>query len=221
MDGYYTRGISAELDAGLKFVFDLDGTITQRETLPIIARHFGVHGEIGPLTERTIAGDIPFVESFVRRVEILGDFSVGEIDALLGQVELFDGMMRFIDEHAGDCAIATGNLDVWTRTLLRRFPCVFYASSGTVIDDKIVTLDTVLDKAVVVEALQHAGHKVVYIGDGHNDAGAMRRAEFSIACGLVHTPAKSVLAAADRVIFCENDMVELLASLAAGNTKIG
>ena len=50
-----------------KFIFDLDGTVTKEETLPIIAKHFSVEEEIEKLTKQTVMGHIPFVESFIRR----------------------------------------------------------------------------------------------------------------------------------------------------------
>lgn len=34
----------------MKFLFDLDGTVTSKETLPIIAEHFGVQDQIAELT---------------------------------------------------------------------------------------------------------------------------------------------------------------------------
>jgi phosphoserine phosphatase len=54
------------------FIFDLDGTITSKETLPEIAKHFSVTEEMEQLTHETIQGNIPFVESFIKRVHILG-----------------------------------------------------------------------------------------------------------------------------------------------------
>ena len=58
----------------MKFLFDLDGTVTSKETLPIIAEHFGVQDQIAELTHHTVQGNVPFVESFIRRVNILGRF---------------------------------------------------------------------------------------------------------------------------------------------------
>ena len=46
----------------MKFLFDLDGTVTSAETLPIIAEHFECKEEIAELTKRTVHGNIPFVE---------------------------------------------------------------------------------------------------------------------------------------------------------------
>lgn len=70
----------------MKFLFDLDGTVTSKETLPIIAEHFGVQDQIAELTHHTVQGNVPFVESFIRRVNILGRFSVSEISDLLARV---------------------------------------------------------------------------------------------------------------------------------------
>ena len=48
----------------MKFLFDLDGTITSQETLPIIARLGDVSDKIDGLTKETIQGNVPFIESF-------------------------------------------------------------------------------------------------------------------------------------------------------------
>ena len=79
-----------------KFIFDLDGTITKEETLPLIARHFKVEEEIEELTQATVAGEVPFVESFIQRVGILGKLPVSEIKQLLSQVEVYDDLVSFI-----------------------------------------------------------------------------------------------------------------------------
>lgn len=49
----------------MKFLFDLDGTVTSEETLPIIANHFECKEEIAELTKSIIQGNVPFVESFL------------------------------------------------------------------------------------------------------------------------------------------------------------
>ena len=48
----------------MKFLFDLDGTVTSEETLPIIANHFNCVEQISELTARTVQGNVPFIESF-------------------------------------------------------------------------------------------------------------------------------------------------------------
>ena len=65
-----------------KFIFDLDGTITKEETLPVIAKYFSIEEEVEELTKQTVMGHVPFVESFIQRVSILGKLPIDEIDAL-------------------------------------------------------------------------------------------------------------------------------------------
>ena len=52
----------------MKFLFDLDGTVTSKETLPIIAEHFGVQDQIAELTHHTVQGNVPFVASCIRNL---------------------------------------------------------------------------------------------------------------------------------------------------------
>lgn len=198
----------------MKFVFDLDGTLTRQETLPLIAGHFGLEDDIAALTQSTILGHIPFVESFIQRVNILGKQSVSKINNLLDRVELFEGIYEFIAKHQGDCQIATGNLDVWIEKLGGRFPCTVSSSKGTVVDDKVVRLTNILQKVDIVKNLQADGHTVVYIGDGNNDANAMRQADLSIAIGMVHFPALSVMDVADFAVFDETALLRLLNAMA-------
>lgn len=197
----------------VKFIFDLDGTLTQVETLPLIAEHFAVQAEIEGLTRATVRGEIDFAESFTRRVEILGRLPVDEVRALLAGVPLHEGLMAFIRAHSADCAIATGNLCEWTHALAERIGCELFGSTGVVEANRIVRVATILDKAELARTYQLAGYRVVFIGDGANDVAAMRAANVAIACGLTHAPATSVLAVADYAIDDEAEMVRLLTSL--------
>lgn len=104
----------------IKFIFDLDGTVTSQETLPLIASHFGVQEEIAELTLQTIRGNVPFMESFIKRVHILGQLSVSGINDLLENVPLYEKIHSFILSNPDKCVIATGNLSCWTDKLLRK-----------------------------------------------------------------------------------------------------
>lgn len=104
----------------IKFIFDLDGTVTSQETLPVIANHFGVQEEIADLTRQTIKGNVPFIESFIKRVHILGPLPVSEINSLLENVPLYEELHKFILVNSDKCVTATGNLRCWTEKLLRK-----------------------------------------------------------------------------------------------------
>lgn len=197
----------------MKFLFDLDGTVTSKETLPIISEHFGCTEQIAELTERTVAGNVPFIESFIRRVNILGRYSVKETSELLAQVPLYPGVAEFIHDNPEDCIIVTGNLTCWCEGLFKKIGCQCYGSEAECENDKVVKLQTILRKEQIVDQYKALGETVVFIGDGNNDLEAMRHANISIATGLTHNPAQSLMSICDYVIFSENALVRQLHQL--------
>ena len=197
----------------MKFLFDLDGTVTSAETLPIISNHFGCQEQIEELTVRTVAGNVPFIESFIRRVSILGQYSVKNTCDLLAQVPLYPLVAKFIKEHAEECIIVTGNLTCWCEGLFNKIGCQCYGSVAECEDDKVVKIKSILRKETIVDQYKALGETVIFIGDGNNDLEAMRHADFSIAAGLTHNPAQSLMAICDYVIFNENALVRQLNQL--------
>ncbi len=194
----------------MKFIFDLDGTITAKETLPIISKYFNVDKEIDKLTEETVKGNIPFIESFINRVQILGDLPVSEINDLLSTIPLSESVYQFIQENKEDCVIATGNFSGWIEKLVKRIGCKSYSSDGIVENNKIKKLTNILKKEDVVKKYKAQGEQVIFIGEGNNDVEAMRESDISIACGLIHTPANSVLTITDYAVYDENALYRLL-----------
>lgn len=197
----------------MKFLFDLDGTVTSLETLPIISTHFGCQNEIAELTAKTVQGNVPFVESFIRRVNILGKYSVSEISALLAKVSLYPQIAKFIAEHSEDCIIVTGNLVCWCEGLFKKIGCKCYGSEAECVSDRIVKLKKILRKEQIVEQYKALGETVVFIGDGNNDLEAMRQANISIAAGLTHSPAQSLMSVCDYVIFDEDALCRQMRQL--------
>lgn len=202
----------------MKFLFDLDGTVTSAETLPIIANHFDCKEEIAELTKRTVQGNIPFIESFIRRVNILGKYSVSETSDLLAQVPLYPEVKQFIDNHRADCIIVTGNLTCWCEGLFKKIGCQCYGSEAECEEDKVVKLKTILRKEQIVDQYKALGETVVFIGDGNNDLEAMRHANISISAGLTHNPAQSLMAITDYVIFNEHALCRQMRQLAGETT---
>lgn len=198
----------------MKFLFDLDGTVTSAETLPVIAKHFNCVEQISELTARTIQGNVPFIESFIRRVNILGGYSVKETSELLSNVPLYPQMAQFIKDHKEDCLIVTGNLTCWCEGLFKKIGCQCYGSEAECENDRVVKLKTILRKEQIVDRYKALGETVVFIGDGNNDMEAMRYANISIATGLTHNPAQSLMSICDYVIFDENALVRQLKQLA-------
>lgn len=197
----------------MKFLFDLDGTVTSEETLPIIANHFNCVEQISELTAKTVQGNVPFIESFIRRVNILGAYSVSETTRLLSEVPLYPAIAKFIEEYKEDCVIVTGNLTCWCEGLFKKIGCQCYGSEALCEDDKVVKLKTILRKEQIVDQYKALGETVVFIGDGNNDLEAMRHANVSIATGLTHNPAQSLMSICDYVIFNEQALVRQMRQL--------
>jgi len=196
-----------------KFVFDLDGTITKEETLPLIARHFKVEEEIEELTRATVAGEVPFVESFIQRVNILGKLPVSKIKQLLSQVDVYDDLMSFIQSNVDMCSIATGNLNCWIEELVKKIGCECFCSLGETGNDQVVRIVEILKKEDLVQQYKEEGYRVIFVGDGNNDVEAMRLEDVAIASGLTHTPAPAAVAVADYVVFEEKELCMLLKQL--------
>jgi len=197
----------------MKFIFDLDGTITAQETLPLIAKYFGVEEDISNLTKETIQGNVPFIESFIRRVHILGELPVTDVANLLEQVALHSKVYEFIQTHKEDCIIATCNLDCWVEKLANRIDCQCYTSKTKVENNKVVSIVKILNKEQVVKKYQDLGEKVTFVGDGNNDMEAMRTADVAIAAGLTHHPANSIMSFTDYLIFDEKAICRQLNQL--------
>lgn len=197
----------------VRFIFDLDGTLTKSETLPIISEHFLLQEKIAELTMQTVQGNIPFVESFIRRVSILGKCPVSEVSELLAEVELHEKVHSFIEAHPEHCIIATGNLLCWVDKLIEKIGCKAFFSEALVEDNTVAKIAAILHKEAVVDYYKKQGDFVVFIGDGNNDMEAMRLADVSIATGLIHAPAKSILAVADYAVYCEDALCRLLNQL--------
>lgn len=205
----------------MKFLFDLDGTVTAKETLPIISEHFGCSDKILELTTKTVQGNVPFIESFIRRVNILGQYSVKETNELLTEVPLYPGVADFIRKHSEDCIIVTGNLTCWCEGLFKKIGCQCYGSEAQVEGDRVVKLKTILRKEQIVDQYKALGETVVFIGDGNNDLEAMRHANISIAAGLTHNPAQSLMSICDYVIYNEDALCRQMRQLCGeyGNEK--
>ncbi len=197
----------------VKFLFDLDGTVTKQETLPIISANFNIQHEIDALTMETVKGNIPFIESFIRRVYILGKLPINEVSSLLEKVELFERVVDFIKANPSNCAIVTGNLGCWVDKLCKKIGCEYYTSHGVIEDNKVIKLKSIIRKENVVERFKAEGYRVVFIGDGNNDVEAMRSADVSIASGLIHSPAAGVMSVADYLVLSEESLCRQLNQL--------
>lgn len=197
------------------FCFDLDGTITQREMLPIIANEVGLEHEFDVLTKLTVDGIISFEESLRLRFAILKHIPVDVVQDIIYHAKLFKKIESFITNNRDNCFIVTGNLNVWIEPLMKKIGCQFFSSHATVHDGILLSLDKILKKSVAIKELRktYPDRKIVAIGDGLNDYPMFEAADQAVAVGLTHPPASRLIAKSNFIIYEEETLCQLLNTL--------
>lgn len=194
-------------------MFDLDGTVTACETLPLIAADLGEEARISALTVKTVRGDVPFVEGFITRVNILKEYSVERIANVVHSAPLHASVVDYLHQYRENCLIVTGNLDCWVEKLMRDIACPYVASETLCANDRVQKILRIVDKADVVREYQDKGFRVAFVGEGNNDAEAIRVADVGVAFGKVHWPSSSAMQFASHAIFDEDELCRFLRQL--------
>lgn len=198
---------------GSCFCFDLDGTVTREELLPLIASEIGLEEEMRLLTRITMDGLIPFENSFRLRFAVLRTAAVERIQKVVSEVEIDPDIERFIAENRERCFIITGNLDVWIKPLADRLGCHFYSSvSGYDSHGQIQILE-IMRKNLPALELKNRFDRVVAIGDGYNDLPMFDVADVGIAFNGVHSSPSALISVADYVTFNGKSLCRLLNTL--------
>jgi phosphoserine phosphatase len=194
------------------YCFDLDGTITREEILPLLAAELDLYEEIYALTEATIKGVIPFRKSFLLRCRLLGELPVSRAQSVITRISLFQGVVDFIHAHKENCFLLTGNLDVWVKPLADMLGCNMYSSSASVENDRIINVTHVLNKGDAVEEIRKTYDRIVAIGDGMGDVPMFEKADVRIAFGGTHPPVQSLIQFTDYLTFSERSLCSLLST---------
>lgn len=194
------------------FLFDMDSTITRKEVLPEISQRIDKLDEMRNLTEATMRGEIPFRTSFLRRVKILSEISVKEVNEIVADIPLNESIASFINENKERCYVVTGNIDVWISGLMKKLGMEehTYCSKADVVNDRISKVVSVVDKELTVKQFVQP---MVAIGDGDNDAGMCRMANIGIGFGGVRDIAPALLRSIDFAFFNEKRCADFLREL--------
>ena len=195
------------------FAFDLDGTITKVETLPLLAKELGLADEMKLLTDLTLSGQISFEKSFQMRYLILKNIPLKRIQEIMESVELEEEIATFIRERKENCFIVTGNLDCWIAPIIAKLGCRSFSSTSVLDEKNIPVLDKILDKGAAIRKLKKVSDKVVAIGESFNDVPMFEEANIAIAYGGVHKPVIAAISIADYVIFEGGALCRLLKML--------
>lgn len=195
------------------FAFDLDGTVTAEEILPVIADQLGLEREMRTLTDLTLSGAIDFRDSFILRCAILRAVPVSVVQEVVAQIELAEDIVAFIRSHLDQCALVTGNLDAWITPISDRLGCRVFSSRARRAGDQLLSVDQVLTKSDAIDSLRSTFHRVVAVGDSVNDIPMFTCADIRVAFGGVHEPAADLVRLSDYVTYRQEALCRLLTTL--------
>lgn len=196
------------------FCFDLDGTVTSQEILPLLAKEIGIYEEISLLTECTMKGLIPFQNSFKLRVKLLSSISISRVVKIIDKVKLNEQIVDFIKRNKNNCFIVTGNLDVWISKLIKnKIGCEFYCSSANYKNNNILGINKIINKSDAVIELRKKYDVIVSVGDGMNDVPMFEEADIKIGYGGVHRPADAIIELSDYLTYNERGLCNILNTL--------
>lgn len=197
------------------YCFDLDGTLTRQELLPLIASSVGLEDEISALTQATIEGLLPFDKSFKLRVRLLRDARLDWIHAALDQhVEFEPAILDFILRHADQSFVVTGNLDLWVRPVLDKLGIRSFTSVARLCPQgQLEGVESILHKGDAVSSLRSCFERIVAVGEGMNDVAMFEAADWRIAYGGVHAPNKELVKLSDFVTYDGKALCRLLSTL--------
>lgn len=195
------------------YLFDLDGTITEQEILPLIAQHLELREEMALLTKITMEGLIPFETSFKMRFAMLKSIPVSQIIETIEKVSLNQSIVDFIKQNRDNCFVATGNLQNWISPLVEKLGCEFFANRAQSEGGYLTKLQKLALKSEAVLELRTKYERIIAIGDGANDVPMLEAADIGIAYGGVHAPYSGILEIADYVVYDGGALCRLLKAL--------
>ena len=197
----------------IKYAFDLDGTVTKVETLPLLAAELDLSEEMKLLTDLTLSGDIPFDKSFKLRYLVLRNIPPKRIADIMSKVELDEDIAAFIKSHKDECAIVTGNLDYWIAPIVEKLGCESYSSTSELDANGLPVLKNILSKAEAIRDLRKTADKVVAVGESFNDVPMFEEADVAVSYGGVHKPVDTAISVSDYVVFEGGALCRLLKML--------
>ncbi len=196
-------------DVMKKFVFDLDGTITKAETLPLLAKELDLAEEMQLLTDLTLGGKIPFEKSFKLRYLVLRNIPLKTIQEIMAKVELDADIADFIRANKKNCAVVTGNLDCWVEPIVAKLGCEIFSSTSR-LEGNLPVLEKILDKGAVIRELKKTCGKVIAVGESFNDVPMFEEADVAIAYGGVHKPVSTAISNSNYVVSNAGALCRLL-----------
>jgi phosphoserine phosphatase len=174
--------------------FDMDSTLIDAEVIDELAKAAGVGEQVAAITERAMAGELDFTESFRARVALLKGLDQSVLEQVAQNLRLNEGAEKLIAimrKLGYKTAILSGGFTYFGRYLQDRLGIDYvYANELEIADGKVTgaVTGTVVDGRRKAELLMElavreniALDQVIAVGDGANDLPMLSIAGLGIA----------------------------------------
>jgi phosphoserine phosphatase len=175
-------------------VFDMDSTLIETEVIDQLAIAAGVGEEVSAITERAMAGELDFTESFCARVALLKGLDESVLADIAKTLPITEGAEKLVStlKRLGyKTAILSGGFNYFGEYLQQKLGIDYvYANELEVKDGKVTgnVTGVVVDGARKAELLKDIARQenisleqVIAVGDGANDLPMLSVAGLGIA----------------------------------------
>jgi phosphoserine phosphatase len=164
------------------FVFDMDSTLIQGETIDELAKMAGVGDQVVAITASAMRGEIQFQESFRRRVGLLAGLPETRVLEVIQRIPLMEGaerLFRALKARGAKTAILSGGFTFFGGYLKDTLGVDYVFANELDVVNGMVTGEvrgSIVDGARKAELLVDIANReglpleqVVAVGDGAND----------------------------------------------------
>lgn len=174
--------------------FDMDSTLIEAEVIDELAKAAGVGDKVSDITERAMAGELDFNESFAERLALLEGLDESVLQDIAESLPITEGAERLIStlNHLGyKTAILSGGFTYFGHYLKRKLGIDYvYANELDIVDGKVTgrVKGTIVNGERKAELLRELAwreninlEQVIAVGDGANDLPMLSVAGLGIA----------------------------------------
>ena len=172
----------------------MDSTLIQVEVIDELARMHGVYDQVAAITERAMAGELDFQESFRERALLLKGMSRSALDEVADKVALTEGAETLVNalKHFGyTIALLSGGFQFVGDRLKARLGIDHVHANTLVFVDGVATgevrgdiVDAAAKARILTELCDAEGispEQAIAVGDGANDLPMLAAAGLGIA----------------------------------------